>query len=50
MLLGRLRDRLAELDAFAVEDCEAAVKGFVESEGIKMGEVIHALRDRKSVV
>ncbi|MDG2208176.1 MAG: glutamate--tRNA ligase [Pirellulales bacterium] len=43
-LLGRLRDRLAELDAFAAEDCEAAVKGFVESEGIKMGEVIHALR------
>ena len=42
--LGRLRDRLAEVEPFEATDCETAVKEFVSSEGIKIGEIIHALR------
>ena len=42
--LGRLRNRLAEVEPFEATDCETAVKEFVSSEGIKIGEIIHALR------
>jgi glutamyl-tRNA synthetase len=42
--LDRLRDRLAELGSFDAEHCEAAIRDFVEKEGIKIGEIIHALR------
>ena len=42
--LGRLRDRLAEVEPFEAADCETVVKEFVSSEGIKIGEIIHALR------
>ncbi|MDG2408581.1 MAG: glutamate--tRNA ligase [Pirellulales bacterium] len=42
--LGRMRDCLAELDSFDATHCEATIREFVESEGIKIGEIIHALR------
>jgi glutamyl-tRNA synthetase len=43
-LLGRLRERLAELDPFEATECEEAVKSFVASENIKIEDIIHALR------
>ena len=42
--LGRMRDRLAGLDPFDAASCEAAIREFVEQEGIKIGDIIHALR------
>ncbi|MFV1966176.1 MAG: glutamate--tRNA ligase [Pirellulaceae bacterium] len=43
-LLGRFRERLAALDPFDAETTESALRAFIEEEGIKIGEVIHALR------
>jgi glutamyl-tRNA synthetase len=43
-LLGRFRDRLAAIDRFDVPALEESMRGFIESEDIKIGQVIHALR------
>ena len=43
-LLSKLRSRLAEAEPFDAENLEKVLKGFVESEGIKIGQIIHALR------
>ena len=43
-LLAALRDRLAQVDPFEPEPLENCVKEFVESQQIKIGDVIHALR------
>ncbi|MCA9268350.1 MAG: glutamate--tRNA ligase [Planctomycetales bacterium] len=43
-LLARLKDKLAGLETFDAAATEAAVKAFVEAEGIKIGDIIHALR------
>ena len=43
-LLGKLRESLAAADAFDAAACEAAVREFTEAEGVKIGQVIHALR------
>ena len=42
--LIKFRERLAGLAEFEVGPLEQALNGFVESEGIKMGDIIHALR------
>jgi glutamyl-tRNA synthetase len=42
--LGRVRDRFAKLESFDAQSCEAAIRDFVETEGIKMGQIIHAIR------
>ena len=42
--VGRLRERLAEVEPYGAATCERAVKEFVEQEEIKIGEIIHALR------
>lgn len=43
-LLAQLRQQLEALESFAASDVEACVKGFVEQQGIKIGDVIHAFR------
>lgn len=43
-LLAKFRQRLAELETFNVESLEAALKQFLEAEGIKIGQIIHAIR------
>jgi glutamyl-tRNA synthetase len=43
-LLRTFRDRLEGEDRFDAETLETLLKGFVESERIKIGQVIHALR------
>ncbi|OYD14758.1 hypothetical protein CH330_07720 [candidate division WOR-3 bacterium JGI_Cruoil_03_51_56] len=43
-LLGKFRDRLATADAFNAAALDRLMREFVESEGIKVGEIIHALR------
>lgn len=43
-LLARLRARLAETPNFEPGRLEAAVREFVESEGVKLTDVIHSLR------
>jgi glutamyl-tRNA synthetase len=43
-LLQRFRGQLAGLDPFDATTTEAALRSFVEREGIKIGDVIHALR------
>jgi glutamyl-tRNA synthetase len=43
-LLRRLRDSLAGSDPFDAAALEGLVQAFVEAEGIKIGQVIHALR------
>ncbi len=43
-LLGKFRDRLASLTTFDTETIEREMQAFIEVEGIKVGEVIHALR------
>jgi glutamyl-tRNA synthetase len=42
--LQRFRDRLASLDTFDAATTEAALRSFLEAEGVKIGEVIHSLR------
>lgn len=43
-LLAGYRQVLAELDAFDAESLEASLRGYVEERGVKLGQVIHALR------
>ncbi len=43
-LVASFRDRLAALDDFSVESLEAALNAFVAAQGIKIGDIIHALR------
>ncbi len=43
-LLQRFRDRLARADHFDAEHLEQLLREFVEQEGIKIGQIIHALR------
>ncbi len=43
-LLGRFRERLAAIDRFDAPALEESMRGFIESEDIKIGQVIHALR------
>jgi glutamyl-tRNA synthetase len=43
-LLRRFREQLAELEPFDAASTDQALHAFVESEGIKMGDIIHALR------
>ncbi len=43
-LLAKLREQLAQLEPFSVESTEDCLKRFVEAEGIKFNQIIHALR------
>lgn len=43
-LLTKFRSHLAEAEPFAAENLEQVLKSFVEAEGIKIGQIIHALR------
>ena len=43
-LLAKFRDELAAVDPFNRETTETCLKAFVESEGIKIGQIIHAVR------
>jgi glutamyl-tRNA synthetase len=43
-VLGGFRDRLATLDAFDAVTLEDTLKGYVDERGIKIGQLIHALR------
>ena len=43
-LLKKFRDELANYPEATVEELEGLLKGFVEQEGIKIGQIIHALR------
>ena len=43
-LLGRLREQLAAVEPFDAPGTESAVKMFLEQEGLKIGDIIHALR------
>jgi glutamyl-tRNA synthetase len=42
--LERLRERFAAADSFEAEDAERIVRELTEAEGIKIGDIIHALR------
>lgn len=43
LLIG-LREKLSNVDPFDAESTEVAVKSFVEEQGIKIGQIINALR------
>jgi len=43
-LLGRFRDRLAAAESFDPETLDKLLHAFVESEEIKIGQIIHAIR------
>ncbi len=43
-LLAGFRDVLAGTEAFDAANLEAALRGYVEERGVKLGQVIHALR------
>ena len=43
-LLRRFRDRLGDVEPFDAETLDAALHDFVEAEGIKIGQIIHAVR------
>lgn len=43
-ILKKFRPRLAMVDPFTAEGCETSLKQFVDDEGIKIGDIIHALR------
>ncbi|MCA9133059.1 MAG: glutamate--tRNA ligase [Planctomycetales bacterium] len=43
-LLQKFRQQLASLEPFTVASTEACLKSFVEAEGIKFNQIIHALR------
>ncbi len=43
-LLRQFRERLAAAEPFEPSALEAALKGFVEEQGVKIGQIIHALR------
>ena len=42
--LQRLSAQFQAVDCFDAANCESIVRSFVEAEGIKIGEIIHALR------
>jgi len=43
-LLREFRQVLADLDSFEAEALETALKSFVEQRGIKIGQIVHAVR------
>ena len=43
-LLRKFRDKLANAESFEAANLEPLLKGFVEEEGVKIGQIIHALR------
>lgn len=43
-LLKKFRDQLEHVQTFDAESTEACLRQFVEQEGVKIGQVIHALR------
>ena len=43
-LLREFRDQLATIEPFEAEELERQLKGFVEAKGIKIGQIVHALR------
>lgn len=43
-LLAGFKDVLSAVKPFEVEPLEVALKGFVERQGIKIGDIVHALR------
>ncbi len=43
-LLGRFRDVLAAVERFDVPHLEAALQKFIADQGIKIGDIIHAIR------
>ena len=43
-LLRRFRDQLANVEPFDTASAESALRAFVETEGVKIGDIIHALR------
>ncbi|MDX1643303.1 MAG: glutamate--tRNA ligase [Thermoanaerobaculia bacterium] len=43
-LLAGYRDELAEVEPFEAEALEASLRDYVERRGVKLGQVIHALR------
>jgi glutamyl/glutaminyl-tRNA synthetase len=43
-LLARFREALAALDDFSIPTLETALTGFVAQQGIKTGDIIHAVR------
>jgi glutamyl-tRNA synthetase len=43
-LVARFKERLATVEPFEVEPLEKALQQFIADEGIKIGDVIHALR------
>jgi len=43
-LLTKFREKLATCEPFEPEALEVCLKSFVEAEGIKIGQIIHALR------
>ncbi|GAA4458397.1 glutamate--tRNA ligase [Novipirellula rosea] len=43
-LLKKLRDQFAAADSWSIQSVETLVKQFCEGEGIKLGNIIHALR------
>jgi glutamyl-tRNA synthetase len=43
-LLGRYREKLAQAESFLPEQLEKLTHDFVESNGIKIGDVVHAVR------
>jgi glutamyl-tRNA synthetase len=43
-LLSKFRDELASVEPFTAETLERAMQVFVESQGIKIGDIVHAVR------
>jgi glutamyl-tRNA synthetase len=43
-LLTKFRDKLTIVEPFEVEPLEAMLKAFVEEQGIKIGDIVHAVR------
>src|SRR5215212_1267129 len=43
-LLARFREKLTEVEPFTAESLEKATHEFVESNGIKIGDIVHAVR------
>jgi glutamyl-tRNA synthetase len=43
-LLAEFREQLAAAEPFAADELERLLKAFVEAKGVKLGEIIHALR------
>lgn len=42
--LGRFRDKIAQVEPFEIAGLERAMHDFLAAEGIKVGEIIHAVR------